>query len=72
MLHILVDEKKCIGCGKCAEVCPKGPRIWKLEDRGNEKKAVVIDASLCLYCGLCVTLCPTSAIKIISPSASQE
>ena len=22
-LQILVDEEKCIGCGKCAEICPK-------------------------------------------------
>ncbi len=64
MLQILVDEKKCTGCGKCAEVCPKGPGIWKLESRRSERKAVVIDASLCLYCGMCVTLCPTEAIKI--------
>ncbi len=71
MLKILVDEKKCIGCGRCAEVCPKGPRIWKLEGREKNRKATVIDASFCLYCGMCVTICPTEAI-VISPSASQE
>lgn len=71
MLKILVDENKCIGCGKCAEVCPKGPRIWKFEGMEKNKKAVVVDASFCLYCGMCVTICPTEAI-VISPSASQE
>lgn len=71
MLKILVDENKCTGCKKCAEVCPKGPRIWKFESKGGDIKAIVIDASFCLYCGMCVTVCPTEAI-VISPSASQE
>lgn len=64
MLKILVDENKCVGCGRCAEVCPKGPRIWKFKSMGKNKKAVVVDASFCIYCGMCVTVCPTEAIKI--------
>lgn len=64
MLKILVDEKKCTGCGKCAEVCPKGPRIWKFGGSGKNRKAVVIDASFCLYCGMCITICQVGAIEI--------
>ena len=29
-LQILVDEEKCIGCGNCAEICPKSAKIWKV------------------------------------------
>ena len=29
-LQILVDEEKCIGCGECAEICPKSAKIWKV------------------------------------------
>ena len=30
MLQIEVDESKCIGCGKCYEICPKAAKIWKV------------------------------------------
>lgn len=64
MFTITVKEKKCIGCKKCREVCPKGPRIWTYEDRSDGIKAVVKDANFCLYCGMCISTCPTAAITI--------
>ena len=30
ILQIIVDEDKCIGCGKCEEICPKAAKIWKI------------------------------------------
>ena len=60
MFEIIVDEKKCNGTGKCMEVCPKGPKIWKLE----KGVAVVLDVSYCINCGTCAALCPKEAIKI--------
>jgi NAD-dependent dihydropyrimidine dehydrogenase PreA subunit len=64
MVEIFVDTKKCTGCGKCREVCPKGPRIWKIADVDGKKVASVLDESACLYCTLCISKCPTDAIKI--------
>ncbi len=64
MFAIQVDMEKCNGCGACAKVCPKGPRIWRIEGAGAERKAVVVDPSFCLLCGMCVTICPTRAIRI--------
>jgi ferredoxin len=60
MFEIIADEKKCNGCGKCLDVCPKGPKIWKLENG----VVAVMDASYCINCGNCVAMCPEEAIKI--------
>lgn len=64
MLEIDVNKEKCDGSGTCTRVCPKGPKIWRMEGNGRGKKAVVIDASFCLLCGMCVTMCPADAITI--------
>lgn len=64
MLEITVDNEKCTGCGKCREVCPKGPRIWKISEFEGKNVARVLDNSSCLYCTLCISKCPTDAIKI--------
>ncbi len=64
MVEIIVDEKKCTGCGLCRSVCPKGPRIWDIRKIGGRPLAFVLEKEACLYCTLCVTRCPTEAIKI--------
>lgn len=53
-----MDHGKCTGCGLCKVVCPKGPRVWKIEG-----KAMVKDSAHCLMCGMCATRCPAGAIK---------
>ena len=44
--------KQCIGCGRCAEVCPQGIGI-DLNDPAMRKK--------CTGCGKCAAACPKSA-----------
>ncbi|TFG08036.1 MAG: CoB--CoM heterodisulfide reductase iron-sulfur subunit A family protein [Promethearchaeota archaeon] len=62
-----VNAEKCVGCGRCAEVCPYNA-IEMLEfDKKmgiytiNEKKARVIKA-VCKGCGACVAECPVGAM----------
>lgn len=62
-----VDPDKCIGCGKCAKICPV------LAISMKDKKPV-IDQSICLGCGVCVRNCHAKAIgldlrsnKVITP-----
>ena len=55
---MMYDENKCVGCMKCAAVCPKGAHIQIDGVHG-------LDYNLCAACGICVTACPNSALKII-------
>ena len=52
--------EKCIGCGKCAEVCPHG--VFEMD--GNIHKSVITDKDLCMECGACAMNCPVNAIGV--------
>ena len=52
------DEDKCVGCGRCTEVCPHG--VFDLA----EKKARIADRDSCMECGACAMNCPASAIEV--------
>jgi len=49
---------KCVGCGRCTEVCPHG--VFDM----IEKKALITDKDLCMECGACALNCPTKAIEV--------
>ena len=69
-----VSLKQCIGCGKCANVCPilaismekrkQEPAQEKPFDNAKQAKKPVIDTEICLGCGVCARNCPTGAIKL--------
>ena len=52
------DADKCVGCGRCTEVCPHG--VFDL----GEKKARIADRDSCMECGACAMNCPASAIAV--------
>ena len=52
-----VSLETCIGCGKCAKVCP----ILAIS---MKEKRPVIDEEICLGCGVCARNCPTKAIAL--------
>ena len=72
-----VDMEKCIGCGMCAEKCPK--KVENAYDAGISKRKAIyvkyaqavplkygIDAAQCIRltkgkCGNCAKVCPTGA-----------
>ena len=54
--EIMHDEKKCIGCHHCLDVCPHQAVSVK-EGR------ITVDSAKCDGCGLCVHECPGRALK---------
>ena len=58
---ILVDGKKCTGCGSCVTIC--GGDVFDIK----RKKAVVARIKGCLECGNCEVVCPTDAIQVRIP-----
>jgi len=51
--------KKCVGCGKCEESCPR--HTITIEKRGK-KKVAKIHRKNCIRCYCCQELCPIGAI----------
>lgn len=64
-VQILWDQKKCLGCGHCAAVCPH--EAIKLADG-----VVLIDSNACAGCRKCVPECPGHALKAEGERKSVE
>ena len=57
--YSVIDQTKCIGCGKCEKRCTFGYIKFN-----PVNKKPTIDQQACLGCGLCVSTCPTKAITL--------
>ena len=69
MFHALtpcpkVQKNDCIGCGKCAKICPaKAIRM--------ENKLPVIDRKACIHCFCCQEFCPKGAMGVSRPVSAR-
>ncbi len=55
-----IDRAACVGCGKCAEVCPAGAAHV-------EKGKAAIDTKKCIRCFCCQEFCPKGAVSVHRP-----
>lgn len=68
----VIDQDKCIKCGKCKAVCPYDAISHQIRPclgacgvnaiKNDEKGRAVIDTDLCVSCGQCMVSCPFGAI----------
>ena len=59
-----IDYTKCIGCGKCANICP-----MKNIQKDNNK---VITLGKCTSCYRCINKCPKKAITLIGKRVIEQ
>jgi len=66
---IVRDMNKCIGCGRCVEVCNEVQVVGSIFFRGRGSETIVAPAigksmgdSVCVNCGQCVVYCPVGAL----------
>lgn len=54
-LRVMINEKKCMGCGACIECCPA--QCIRLEIGKDGFERIQIDTEKCVGCNLCNTVC---------------
>ena len=60
-------RRKCIGCGACAAVCPKGIGIDMDAPVNDGTPGMVTGHEACIACGACTRVCPDEArIRMVS------
>lgn len=62
--EVLFTYNKCIGCGRCAELCPQHHRV--------ENSRVLYLRQGCRDCGKCAEDCPTGALSFCGEMISVE
>ena len=56
----LVDADRCMGCGRCEQVCFLGAVAVR-------EGVAAIDAEKCVACGRCAAVCPAGAVGVTAP-----
>jgi len=57
LLHIEARKEKCIGCGKCSQVCPMGLDVVQMVQKEDG-----FFGAECIVCGACADNCPKKVL----------
>lgn len=63
----ILKEDVCIGCGKCASICPAKAITMKSSKANQKGLAPRIKKSVCISCFCCQEFCPVGALKVHRP-----
>ncbi|MBA7570202.1 Ferredoxin-type protein NapF [subsurface metagenome] len=68
--EVIIDEKRCFGCGYCVQFCPKQCLEQSINKIGYRGYALpeLTKPDQCNACGICVRMCPHWAITVNSYS----
>ncbi len=59
---LIIDQKKCIGCGRCLADC--STRLFVFTEKGQPPKIKDNAEEVCIRCGHCLCSCPQGAIVL--------
>ena len=57
----MIRKELCVGCGKCAENCPRHTIVMK---KKGKKRLARIEKKNCIKCWCCQELCPKGAVGV--------
>ena len=63
--HLLHVKNKCIGCGRCEAICPRG-------NIAIQDHFPVFNRQACVACKACERICPQNAIKFVGESITSS
>lgn len=61
-----VNERTCVACGLCVEVCPyNAVELVQKRVLGREKTVAQVNEALCMSCGVCAASCRSASIDLL-------
>ena len=60
----VIEQKRCVGCGACRNICPTGAISLELNKEGFYQPN--LSTEKCIQCSLCDKVCPVGNVQYIN------